>query len=301
MRTSLINSHVTFVGDVAFLFGVRGFDMRAKQPFYRKCFYAALVLSIIIGGSHCFGYEWSKSFTYTGSYLEEETGRSVQQTFDGGYIIAGIYIWDAHDHYIYLIKTDAAGNELWSKTFGGGDARGYSVQQTTDNGYIVAGLTRIPEEKGEYDLYIIKTDDAGNELWSKTFGGSNSEWGWSVQQTTDGGYIIVGFTESFAVSLSDRDAYLVKTDAAGNELWSKTFPGIRSFDGYHGAYGYSVQQTTNGGYIITGSTLIHIKDRTSDAYLVYYRPHLTYTPVTPCRIVDTRKAGGAFSPGTIRS
>jgi len=184
--------------------------------------------------------EWSKTFGLGGA--SSSGGYSVQQTSDGGYIIAG-YIYSAVDADLWLIKTDAAGNEEWSKTFGGtGNDYGYSVQQTSDGGYIIVGKT-TSYGAGGADLWLIKTDAAGNEEWSKTFGGSWGDTGYSVQQTSDGGYIIVGYTLSY-----DYDLWVIKTDSEGNEEWNKILGG--SYDDM----GYSVQQTSDGGYIIAGTT-----------------------------------------------
>ena len=159
---------------------------------------------------------------------------SLQQTSDGGYIITGSGYYD-----VYLIKTDGNGNELWSKTFGGTDYDfGSSVQQTSDGGYIVTGGTSS-FGMGYYDVYLIKTDGNGNELWSKTFGVTNRDEGYSVQQTSDGGYIVTGWR-------TNDGLYLIKTDGNGNELWSYTY------GGYGYGKGNSVQQTNDGGYIVTG-------------------------------------------------
>jgi len=176
----------------------------------------------------------------------DDFGYSVQQTSDGGYIIAGQTRSSPlqNDNNLLLVKTDAGGNSLWRKTFGGSsNDLGYSVQQTSDGGYIIAGYT-TSFGAGSWDVYLVKTDAYGNELWSKTLGGSGAETGESVQQTTDGGYIIAGITDSFGAG--SWDVYLVKTDASGNLIWSKTFGGSGD------DYGYSVQQTSDGGYIIAG-------------------------------------------------
>lgn len=188
--------------------------------------------------------EWEKTFGGSGS----DMANSVQQTSDGGYIITGFTaaIYDDNSD-VYLIKADSSGNLVWEKTFGGaGWDVGNSVQQTMYGGYIIAGSTSSFGALYESDVYLIKTDSSGNEEWEKTFGGSEDEAGWSVQQTTDGGYIITGCTDSTANWLPD--VYLVKTDSSGNEEWEKTFGGTDQ------DYGYSVQQTSDNGYVISGKT-----------------------------------------------
>jgi len=135
----------------------------------------------------------------------------------------------------------------WETTFGGASADvGQSVQQTTDGGYIITGLTHS-YGNGNSDVYLLKTDVNGVEQWSQTFGGTDDDWGNSIQQTTDGGYIITGGTTNSIVN-GYIDVYLIKTDGNGFEQWSQTFGGTDDDEGK------SVQQTTDGGYIITGTT-----------------------------------------------
>ena len=179
--------------------------------------------------------DWNK--TYGGK--KKDGGLSVQQTVDGGYIICGYtFSFGSGENDVYLIKTDMNGNEEWSKTFGGSSRdKGYCVQQTLDGGYIISGNTQS-FGAGENDIYIIKTNINGNEEWNKAFGGPNSDKGYYVQQTSDGGYIITG-------KIDVNNFYLLKIDGNGTKEWDKTF---------EGHCGYSVQQTIDGGYIIVGSS-----------------------------------------------
>ena len=158
--------------------------------------------------------QWSQTF---GGGENDDQGHSVQQTSDGGFIICGVKDFNTDfNSDVYLIKTDENGNEQWTQTFGGGVSEwGYSVQQTTDGGYIITGDT-YSFGNGQRDVYLIKTDENGNEQWTQTFGGDNLDYGYSVQQTTDGGYIITGNTQSFGNG--NYDVYLIKTDGYGNIL-----------------------------------------------------------------------------------
>jgi len=185
---------------------------------------------------------WEKTF---GDW-DDDRGYSVQETSDGGFIITGRTEYFGGGGDVYLIKTDAQGNKLWERTFGGGVVDcGYSVQETRDGGYIIAGATSSFGAGGS-DVYLIKTDSQGNKLWERTFGGGSDDWGYSVQETRDGGYIIAGATSSFGAGGSD--VYLIKTDSQGNELWERTFGGGGE------ECGYSVHETRDGGFIIAGWT-----------------------------------------------
>jgi len=186
---------------------------------------------------------WTR--TYGGS--DTDYGRCVQQTTDGGYVITGqTKSFGAGYYDMYLIKTDVNGDTLWTRTHGGSayDVAEF-VQQTDDGGYIIVGNT-ASFGAGLNDVYLIKTDANGDTLWTRTYGGTSADRGYSVQQTSDGGYIIGGYTESFGAG--GKDFYLVKTDANGDTLWTRTYGG--SVDDY----AEYVEQTNNGGYIIGGVT-----------------------------------------------
>ena len=178
---------------------------------------------------------WDKTFDSSKS----DSGYSLQQTIDGGYIIAGCRGFND----AWLIKTDKDGIKLWDKTFDGFKGEFHSIQQTTDGGFVATGSL---DHVYENDVLLVKIDKEGNELWNKTFGGSEGDDGQSVQQTTDGGFIVVGDTCSFGAGISD--AWLIRTDKDGNKLWDKTF------GGEDWEYGFAVQQTTDGGFIIIGCT-----------------------------------------------
>jgi len=156
---------------------------------------------------------WDKTF---GGVYDDEA-YSVQQTADGGYVVAGYTLsyGAVHSTDAWLIKTDASGNKLWHKTFGGALMDGaYAVQQTADGGYVVAGWTSSYGAGGR-DAWLIKTDASGNKVWDKTFGGPSRDEAWSVQRTADGGYVLAGWTYSYGVG--SFDAWLIKTTSAGGD------------------------------------------------------------------------------------
>ena len=174
-----------------------------------------------------------------------EEAYSVQQTFDGGYILAGDIYGDDYSS-AWLVKTNSNGGVDWNKKFGGTKRdKAKSVRQTADGGYILAGYTDS-YGAGSWDFWLVKTDSNGIEQWNKTFGGSDGEKANSVRQTSDGGYILTGYTGSYGAG--SIDAWLVKTDSNGNEQWTKTFGGNKT------DRASSVWQTVDNGYIIAGET-----------------------------------------------
>ena len=232
--------------------------------------------------------QWAKTYGRAGN----EIAYSVQQTSDGGFIIAGDTGHNFSENIgkdILLIKTNANGDIQWAKIYGGAGVNGISsVQQTSDGGYIMAGYSGSNK-----DILLIKTDANGNVQWAKTYGGAGDDEARYVIQTSDGGFVIAGVK-------SYNETFIAKTDANGNIQWFKTI-GISEYcrnlslqktsDGgyvllYNGKYRrllikidangnaqwakkydisdtYSIQQTSDGGFIIGGSEEFDIVNYTT--------------------------------------
>ena len=178
-------------------------------------------------------------WTRTVDESDYDVAYSVEQTTDGGYIVAGNRSLNPGvDDYMYLIKLNADGDTLWTRTYTEiGNSMALCVQQTVDEGYILVG-------DGNGDCALIKTDSEGNILWTHTYGGDESEEAFSVRQTSDGGYILGGQTSSFG--MGEDDFYLVRTDSLGDTLWTNTY------GGFGHDYCRSIEVTQDGGYIAVG-------------------------------------------------
>jgi len=187
--------------------------------------------------------QWTKTI----GGKKEDGGISLIQTSDGGYAIAGATTsFGAGYADVYVVKLDANGNLQWTKTIGGpGNEMGQSLIQTSDGGYAIAGAT-TSFGAGYADVYVVKLDANGNLQWTKTIGGKNIEEGFSLIQTSDGGYAIAGYTTSFGAG--GLDVYVVKLNANGNLQWTKTIGGPKD------DWGISLIQTSDGGYAIAGIT-----------------------------------------------
>jgi len=186
--------------------------------------------------------QWNRTFGGNDS----DIASSVRQASDGGYIIAGrTKSFGAGSYDFWLVKTDPEGIEQWNRTFGGDSIDSlYSFQQTFDGGYILGGDTRS-FGNGLSDFWLVKTDNNGIELWNRTFGGNYRDIAYSVQQTSDGGFIMAGVTRS----LHWYDCWLVKTDTEGVEMWNRTIVGPNEDNSPN-----SILQSPDGGYIIAGKT-----------------------------------------------
>jgi hypothetical protein len=154
---------------------------------------------------------WTK--TFGGSDYDD--ARSIIQTDDGGYVIAGFTVSeDIGDRDVWVIKLDRNGNKVWDSTFGGtSEDWANSIIQTKDRGYVVAGWTSSMGA-GKTDVWIIKLNKRGDLVWDRTFGGSENDEAHSIIQTNDGGYAVAGWTESKGAGNSD--VWVIKLDENGN-------------------------------------------------------------------------------------
>jgi len=209
---------------------------------------------------------------------------SVHQTSDGGYILGGVsgsnISADKSENCVgqadfWIVKTDAVGNIQWQNTIGGDNIEGlYSIQQTNDGGYIFGGRSdsnisgdKSEDSNGSSDYWLVKTDASGNIQWQNTIGGSDADVLYSIRQTTDGGYILGGGSisnisgDKTENTNGSSDNWAVKTDSLGNVQWDKTIGGS-SGDGIT-----CIQETSDGGYILAGSTSSNISgDKTENCY-----------------------------------
>jgi hypothetical protein len=181
---------------------------------------------------------WTKTYGGPGN----DFGYCLDITYDAGFIIAGSYFQQEGNSDFYLLKTDEQGDTLWTQTYGGDHYDGARcVFQTSDNGYFVAGIDRS-YNFGENDIQLFKTDSIGNILWTRSYGGEHEEGITGGQATADGGYIFIGYTASFG--MGSMDAWLLRLDADGDTLWTKTYGG-ENYDS-----GTSVVQTPDEGYFV---------------------------------------------------
>lgn len=196
--------------------------------------------------------DWNR--TYGGK--DDDYASSLIATPDGGYALAGT--WNYTTYYpggvpfpvlhgdFWLVKTDASGVMQWNKTYGGnGDDGAVSLVVTSDGGYALTGYTRS-FGAGSNDFWLMKTDAVGIMRWNKTYGGTSADFAYSLIETSDGGYAVVGTTMSFGAG--GADFWLVKTDAFGNVQWNRTYGGTDN------DMATSVIASSDGGYVLAGQT-----------------------------------------------
>ncbi|MBE9484412.1 MAG: hypothetical protein IMY74_06175, partial [Bacteroidetes bacterium] len=161
--------------------------------------------------------EWNRTYELSGITSVE----SFQQTADAGYILAG----NTRSNAVFVLKTDTTGSEQWNRTFGGkfSDDRVKYVLHTSDGGYLIAGSTSACRDDCPDDVWLIKINTEGIEQWKLTLGRTGYEEMVFVRQTTDGGYILIGNTDSHTLF---SDISFVKVDSNGNMQWNNTLGGI---------------------------------------------------------------------------
>ncbi len=204
--------------------------------------------------------EWQKSLGGSG----DDRAYSIQQTIDGGYIVAGYTnsndgdVSGNHGAFdFWVVKLSNIGTIEWQKSIGGsGWDRAESIQLTNDGGYIVAGYTSLNDgdvsgSHGLIDFWVVKLSSIGNITWQKALGGSGGESATSIQQTSDGGYIVAGYSSgSYDGDVSGnhggKDYWVVKLTTIGTIEWQKCLGGS-GLD-----YANNIQQTSDGGYIVAG-------------------------------------------------
>ncbi len=171
----------------------------------------------------------------------------IRKTNDGGFVFAGSGAISPNFQQIQLFKLNSNGSFLWKKDFGGSvDDFGASIQPADGDNFILAGYTySYGHGNNRCDGWLIKVDSNGDTIWTHTYGGTNFDSFYFVRHTSDGGYIAVGTTQSYG---NGEQGWVVKTDAAGNELWSRDIGGtqIEKFQG--------VCETPTQGFILSGST-----------------------------------------------
>ena len=188
--------------------------------------------------------QWAK--VYSGNNMEY--AYAVQETSDGGYILAGFTLsFGTGNRDVWVLKLDSEGNVSWQNTYGGtGSDYAYSVQVTLDGGYVVAGCTNS-FGTSSYDIFVLRLNGDGTIFWQKTYGGSDIDIAYDLHQTSDGGYVVAGYTKSF--SDGDKDICVLKLDSEGAVSWQTTYGGTQKDD-----EAWSVRETSDGGYIVAGNS-----------------------------------------------
>ena len=233
-----------------------------------KTFYKNLFLTLLIyisaneiNYAQAPSIQWQKSLGGT----NYEQAESVKQTFDGGYIVAGIStstngnVTGNHGFGdFWIVKLTPSGTIDWQHSYGGsGDDGAFSIEQLPDSGYIIAGSSvstngNVTGNHGALDFWIVRIDKAGILLWQKSLGGSSDEIPYDIHHTTDNGFIVAGYTNSNNGNVTTNhgfnDYWIVKLDSAGGIAWQK------SYGGTDDDKAYSVQQTSDGGYVACGYT-----------------------------------------------
>ncbi len=187
--------------------------------------------------------EWQ--FTYGG--IGEDTAYAIQESNDGGYIVAGYtHLFGAPTSDIWILKLTSEGDIEWQHIYGGtGDDKAYSVQETSDGGYIVAGSTQYLGAL-DLDFWVLKLTSAGFFEWQRIYGGFGDEVAYYVQETSDEGFIVAGDSDSFGNKKSEL--WVLKLTSLGDIEWESIYGGSDN------DYINCVQETSDGGYVVIGNT-----------------------------------------------
>ena len=210
----------------------------------KQLFIILLAFSLVLPISSVFGSSIMWSQTYGG--IKTDSAEALIQTGDGGFVLAGYTLSFGNGFEdFWVVKTNASGNHEWNHTYGGPNFdRAQAVIETSD-GYAIAGYTISPNEV-DYDCWLVKTDRQGNMIWNQTYGGDAWDIAYGLIQTSDKGYVLVGYTLSFGNG--SADFLLIKTDEQGRMEYTKTYGG-ESYD-----IATSFVRTSDGGYVLAGST-----------------------------------------------
>ena len=220
--------------------------------------------------------QWYQEYDFGDADNNDNRMEAVCKSSDGGFMLAG---WGSDTSYDYwMIKTDANGNKLWDKTFGGsGNDYGHTKDcyQTSDGGYVVGGFSSS-FGAGRSDAWIVKTDSSGNMLWDKTYGGTKNDVCWGLENSDDGGFVAVVTMNYGGFSGDKDDINIVKIDSEGNIEW------VQKYDGPDIQIGSSIDRTNDGGFIVSGATGSYYSSK-SDALLVKFGPFKNQRPNKPAK------------------
>src|SRR3989338_8702321 len=191
---------------------------------------------------------WAKTYGGTG----QDYAYSIQQTSDGGYIVAGMGDTFDFDKDLWVLKLNSDGTVAWQKAYRGDDISASFIQQTSDGGYIVLGVIFNDATRKKYFL-VLKLNSDGTVAWQqKAYGETGYEYANSIQQTSDGGYIMAGIGIDF--DRIDSDFLVLKLNSDGRIAWQKTYGGTKSDSAS------SIQQTSDEGYIVVGGSNVANED-----------------------------------------
>ncbi len=186
---------------------------------------------------------WDTTFGGT----DDDWAFEVIECTGGGFLVGAItYSFGSGWGDIWLIRTDASGDLLWSHTYGGIDGDyGNTILELAGGSFVIAGYTNSFGEGG-YDAWLLCVDENGDHLWDQTYGDSGNDWSFDVAKCSSGGFALSGTTENYGAS--GKDMWLVRTDAGGNHLWNRTYGGSGT------EYARSLVEWDGGGFVFSGYT-----------------------------------------------